>query len=296
MGTGRSHFTDYLSTCSLPANSAYVREIGDLTVALVEHAPNAGIWFDPIGDVVVSVVVRASRSQVVRDVGYGQFEFNQKSGQVLLSPAERASYWRFEGSPLVLHLSVPQERFFRLQGSRAGELDGKSLGLPYDDPLVVQLASRMWELAEMLDDGARCIIDHGMATLVALLTRRVEAVASSDKTVPARVSTLSPVRLRRVSELMSDPSRPPSVAALARSVQLSQTHFARSFKAATGHSPYRMASERRIDIAKKLLMRGDLSMTEIAFELGFASSAHFSSRFKQLTGMSPTRWRATYSS
>lgn len=52
--THRSHFTDYLSSRSLPANGASVRRIGDLTVALVEHAPNAGIWFDPIDDIVIS--------------------------------------------------------------------------------------------------------------------------------------------------------------------------------------------------------------------------------------------------
>ncbi len=290
---GRSHFADYLSSCSLPANRASLREIGDLSVALVEHAPNAGIWFDPIDDLVVSVVVRAGRTRVVRNVGHGHVEFTEAPGLVLLSPAERASYWRFEGSPLVLHLSLPHQRFHALRGSAAGGLDGSSAGLPYRDPLVAQLASRMWELGADTDEGARCIVDHGTATLLALLARRLGTDEGNRR---SSASALSPQRLRKATGLMSDRTRPPSVAALAESVALSRTHFARSFKAATGHSPYRMASERRIDEAKTLLARPDLSMTDIALELGFASSAHFSSRFKQFAGMSPTRWRATYAS
>ncbi|WP_416392238.1 AraC family transcriptional regulator [Alloalcanivorax xenomutans] len=36
-------------------------------------------------------------------------------------------------------------------------------------------------------------------------------------------------------------------------------------------------------------------MTDLALELGFSSSAHFSSRFRQLTGLSPTAWRERFS-
>mgnify|MGYP001275770232 CR=1 FL=1 len=291
-----SRFADYLSSHSLPANSASLRRIGDLTVALVAHAPNEGLWFDPIDDVVISVVVHAGRSRVVRNVGRGQVEFSEAPGLVLLSPADRASYWRFEGSPLVLHLSLPHERCPALQESLSRKLDGEFAGLPCRDPLVAQLAGRMWELGSGPDEGARRIIDHGVATLLALLTRRSETSGSSGGQRPSQASGLSPGHMRKVAALMSGQTRPPSVSQLAASVSLSQTHFVRSFKAATGHSPYRMASQRRIEEAKRLLSSGDLSMTDIAFKLGFASSAHFSSRFKELTGMSPTRWRATYSS
>lgn len=294
----RSQFTDYLSSSSLPAKDASIRSIGvaDLTMALVEHAPNAGIWFDPIDDVVISVVVRAGHSRVVRNVGHGHVEFTDAPGIVLLSPADRASYWRFEGCPLVLHLSMPRQRFPALQESARAGLDGRSAGLPCKDPLVAQLAARMWEFGAALDEGARGIVENGLPTMLALLARSLEPTDRGPQPQRSRMSALSPTRLRKVRQVMSDQRQPASVTELADAVALSRTHFAKSFKAATGRSPYRAASELRIEEAKRLLSHRNLSMTDIAFELGFSSSAHFSSRFKQLTGMSPTGWRATYCS
>ena len=47
--------------------------------------------------------------------------------------------------------------------------------------------------------------------------------------------------------------------------------------------------------AKALLRESGLSITELALELGFSSPAHFSSRFRQLTGLTPSDWRAAAS-
>lgn len=93
---------------------------------------------------------------------------------------------------------------------------------------------------------------------------------------------------------MARPGPRMTVSDLAREVNLSSDHFMQAFKAATGHSPYRMASEMRIGEAKRLLLETNRSMTQIALELGFSSSAHFSNRFSELAGMSPTRWRKAH--
>lgn len=293
---GRSGFVDYLSTRSLPVNRATLRAIGaaDLTLALIEHAPNAGLWFDPIDDMVVSVVLRAGHSRVVRDVGHGRVEFTDVPGATLLSLPDRPSYWRFDGNPLVLHLSVPNGRLPALLGSGAEDLGRRLTGVPCTDPLVAQLAGRLWEFSGEAGDGAGALVETGLPTMPMLLLRDLSG-AGRDGSRPG-APALSPWRLRKVRPLMSDPRQEASVADYARSVALSRSQFGRSFKAATGRTPYRMASEFKIEEAKRLLARTRLSMTAIALELGFSSSAHFSSRFKQLTGMSPTRWRATYAS
>jgi AraC family transcriptional regulator len=84
------------------------------------------------------------------------------------------------------------------------------------------------------------------------------------------------------------------VSALAADLDLSVDHFIRAFKRQTGYSPHGLASHLSVEEAKLLLRETRRSITDIAMELGYSSPAHFSARFRQLAGMSPTEWRATY--
>lgn len=47
----------------------------------------------------------------------------------------------------------------------------------------------------------------------------------------------------------------------------------------------------RIEKVKELLMYGELSLTQIAFELGYSSTAHLSNQFKKLTGLTPSAFK-----
>ena len=69
--------------------------------------------------------------------------------------------------------------------------------------------------------------------------------------------------LRRARDLMDrEYARPLDVAALARAALMSSAHFSRQFRAAYGETPYSYLMTRRIERAKALLRRGDLSVTE----------------------------------
>ena len=86
-------------------------------------------------------------------------------------------------------------------------------------------------------------------------------------------------------------ARPLDVEALARGVHVSAGHLSRAFRAAYGESPYSYLMTRRIERAMALLRRGDLSVTEVCFAVGCASLGTFSTRFTELVGMSPGRYR-----
>ena len=73
---------------------------------------------------------------------------------------------------------------------------------------------------------------------------------------------------------------------------MSPGHFSRSFRAAFGETPYSYLMTRRIERAKALLRRGDLSVTEVCFAVGCTSLGSFSSRFTELVGESPSAYRA----
>ncbi len=86
-------------------------------------------------------------------------------------------------------------------------------------------------------------------------------------------------------------ARPLDVEALARGVNMSAGHLSRQFRAAYGESPYSYLMTRRVERAMALLRRGDLSVTEVCFEVGCSSLGTFSTRFSELVGMAPSVYR-----
>ncbi|BDP43603.1 transcriptional regulator (plasmid) [Deinococcus aetherius] len=100
-------------------------------------------------------------------------------------------------------------------------------------------------------------------------------------------------RLRRVRDRIDrEYARPLDVEALARGVNMSAGHLSRSFRRAFGESPYSYLMTRRIERAMALLRRGDLSVTEVCFEVGCSSLGTFSTRFTELVGVPPSTYRA----
>lgn len=99
--------------------------------------------------------------------------------------------------------------------------------------------------------------------------------------------------LRRARDLMDrEYAQPLNVPALARSALMSVSHFSRQFHAAYGETPYSYLMTRRIERAKALLRRGDLSVTEVCHRVGCTSLGSFSARFTELVGESPSAYRA----
>ncbi|MFJ8863229.1 helix-turn-helix transcriptional regulator [Streptomyces sp. NPDC102451] len=98
--------------------------------------------------------------------------------------------------------------------------------------------------------------------------------------------------LRRVRDRMDrEYARPLDVEALARGVNMSAGHLSRQFRLAYGESLYGYLMTRRIERAMALLRRGDLSVTEVCFEVGCSSLGTFSTRFTELVGMPPSTYR-----
>ena len=101
-----------------------------------------------------------------------------------------------------------------------------------------------------------------------------------------------PARLRRVRDRIDrEYAKPLDVEALARDAYMSAGHLSRQFRAAYGESPYSYLMTRRIERAMALLRRGDLSVTEVCFEVGCASLGTFSTRFTELVGVPPSEYR-----
>lgn len=99
-------------------------------------------------------------------------------------------------------------------------------------------------------------------------------------------------RLRRVRDRIDrEYAKPLDVEALASGIGMSAGHLSRQFRAAYGESVYAYLMTRRIERAMALLRRGDLSVTEVCFEVGCASLGTFSTRFTELVGVSPSAYK-----
>ncbi len=100
-------------------------------------------------------------------------------------------------------------------------------------------------------------------------------------------------RLRRARDQMDrEYAQPLDVAALARTALMSSAHFSRRFREAYAETPYSYLMTRRIERAKALLRRGDLTVTDVCFAVGWSSLGSFSARFTELVGESPSMYRA----
>jgi AraC-like DNA-binding protein len=98
--------------------------------------------------------------------------------------------------------------------------------------------------------------------------------------------------LRRVRDRMDrEYAQPLDVEALARGAHMSAGHFSRQFRLAYGESPYSYLMTRRIERAMALLRGGELSVTEVCFEVGCSSLGTFSTRFTELVGVPPSVYR-----
>ena len=72
---------------------------------------------------------------------------------------------------------------------------------------------------------------------------------------------------------------------------MSPAHFSRKFRAAYGETPYSYLMTRRIERAKALLRQG-MSVTDTCMAVGCTSLGSFSSRFTEIVGETPSRYRA----
>ena len=115
---------------------------------------------------------------------------------------------------------------------------------------------------------------------------------------PRSVGGLSRRSLKLVLEYIEDTlGQRIELRELAALAGISARHFERAFRQSTGYPPHAYVLERRLDVARHLLInQPELAIEQIALRLGFSSGSHFSSGFRQRAGCSPTEFRKTRSS
>ena len=103
------------------------------------------------------------------------------------------------------------------------------------------------------------------------------------------------VHLRRAKDLADRSyAEPLDLDGLAAAASVSKYHFLRCFAATYRRTPAQYLTERRIERAQDLLRSTNLTVTEVCMLVGYSSLGSFSTRFRELVGVSPSAYQAKY--
>ena len=132
--------------------------------------------------------------------------------------------------------------------------------------------------------GYQTRFNHMLDSLLIIIARQSTRQASSRRDFPRTFTKLEQTLRENLAHQWT-------VEEMAALVGLGTTAFTEKVKSYTGFSPLNYLINIRISEALKLLKRSDVNVTEIALEIGFYSSQHFSTTFKKLTGHTPGEFR-----
>ena len=124
------------------------------------------------------------------------------------------------------------------------------------------------------------------------LIYRIEKNASQNQTVDRRNVEKETLSVQKAIEFMkANFSAQITLSDLGNVIGYSPNHFQKIFFKTMGISPQKFLEKLRVDHAKYLLMKNELSIASIAYECGFSSHPHFTKVFKQLTLLTPSEFR-----
>jgi len=135
--------------------------------------------------------------------------------------------------------------------------------------------------------GYQARVNHLLDEIFIRMARQFSRISNPGRDFPSTFMKLE-------HELRRNLSHQWTVDEMAALVGLGTTLFNDKVKSYSGFSPVSYLINIRISEAIKLLKKPDISLTDIALDVGFYSSQHFSTTFKKLTGYTPSQFRKNH--
>src|SRR6202034_1234889 len=151
------------------------------------------------------------------------------------------------------------------------------------DPVIEEITVNLAREVVAGSPAGRLYADSACEFLAHHLIHRYSSLS---RPPPPSVGGLSSRRLKFVLDYIEDTlGQPMKLRDLAALAGISARHFERAFRQSTGSSPHAYVMERRLHMARDLLINEpELAIEQIALRLGFSSSSHFSSAFRRQSG------------
>ena len=156
--------------------------------------------------------------------------------------------------------------------------------LVQSDPLIQSIGTTLKTEIEF----AQCDRFYTESLLSALSVHLLKRYTTSKQTLQKRNSKLSSQKLSyALSYIDAHLCDAIQLEDLANVLHMSRYYFCRLFKQSVGITPYQYLLQQRVERAKQLLQRQELSLVDVALACGFANQSHFTKHFKQQTGVTP---------
>jgi AraC family transcriptional regulator len=194
---------------------------------------------------------------------------------------------RFEVMHLYLGLPFIEQAARELLGPQSTAVALLDVSGGRDETVHWLMESLRQELLDQRTPSLLCL--RGLAqTLAVHLLRHYRAPQG----VIRRSNALQAYKLRKVIDAMNARLADEfSLTRLARTAELSEYHFSRMFKRATGFSPSQYFIGLRMARARQLLIETQRSVIDIGLEVGYSSPSHFSQVFRREVGVTPSAYR-----
>lgn len=267
--------------------------------AELDHSPGGeGLAVNiPDGGVGLGLHLSGPQRVVSRYEGERWREYNDLRGSVSVIVPGRPFASVGVGPSEDLHVLLPG-KLIRAVGDEVGAGHG---GLEFIPALAVRDETMGRLMTALADDvagggfGGR-LYAEGLANALAVhLLRRYSSLGKGKALELERGSSAASVSagtVRRALEFIGDNlTGDLSLADIARAADTSERHLYRLFREAVGLSPHQYVIRGRVEEARALLRRTDLTIAEVAVSSGFAHHQHLNRHFKRLTGASPERFR-----
>lgn len=109
-----------------------------------------------------------------------------------------------------------------------------------------------------------------------------------------KLATFSPNISRVIKHVEDNYSEPICVSSICKDFNMNKCYFCRLFKKETGITFIQYLNNFKIEKSKELLKNTNLSLLEVAFEVGFSNQSYFSTIFKKITGTTPLDYRNSF--
>jgi AraC family transcriptional regulator len=231
-------------------------------------------------------------SQVEWKRGGRVAKYHSRPGEVTIIPAGEDNYFRFDRSTESLHWLIDADRLHEL-AEREWMVGGSRVEIV---DTWKKRDTKLWPLGQRLAAHLRSPIPGSRLFAETLHTQiSIQLLwdhSSLCRPTESSVERLTDARLARVIDYVhSYLGNEISLSDLAEVAGLSPHYFLDAFKRATGRTPHRYLTERRIAKACELLRNPHFSILDVTLAVGFSSQSHMTAVFRRFMKTTPATYR-----
>ncbi|WP_163272158.1 helix-turn-helix domain-containing protein [Chelativorans alearense] len=237
-------------------------------------------------------VMLAPSSGITARLGSDKFQtYDAPLGMIVVNPADWDSQASWQSTRENICVGIPPASMLDLAAQEFDladvELQPPAFGTV--DQRALRIAREM--KAELQrPGGANELVIDSLVTLFGAHVLRTYGASGRRATGPR--GGLAPAKAKLVRDFLHEHfSRKLSIRELAALIGLSPVHFIRAFKETFGMPPYRYLIELRLAAAEAFLIKGELTIAEIAFLTGFSNQSHLTASMKKYRHKTPAQMR-----